>query len=77
MRRAPMPYSLAGVTSAEGPRMVTNIVDCDFDKLKWEQPVKVVFTPTEGGPATAVHAGLSPGGSGPSSLPAGDKERVR
>jgi hypothetical protein len=30
--------------------MVTNIVDCDFDKLKCEQPVKVVFKPTDGGP---------------------------
>jgi hypothetical protein len=28
--------------------MVTNIVDCDFDKLKCEQAVKVVFKSTEG-----------------------------
>ena len=49
MRRAPVPYAMAYVTLAEGPRMVTNIVDCDFDKLKCEQPVKVVFKPTEGG----------------------------
>ena len=38
------------LTLAEGPRMVTNIVDCDFDKLKCEQAVKVVFKPSEGGP---------------------------
>ena len=50
MRRAPVPYAMAYVTLAEGPRMVTNIVDCDFDKLKCEQPVKVVFKPTDGGP---------------------------
>ena len=50
MRRAPVPYAMAYVTLAEGPRMVTNIVDCDFDKLKCEQPVKVVFKPTEDGP---------------------------
>ena len=48
MRRAPVPYAMAYVTLAEGPRMVTNIVDCDFDKLKCEQPVKVVFKATEG-----------------------------
>src|SRR3979411_512284 len=46
MRRAPVPYAMAYVTLAEGPRMVTNIVDCDFDKLKCEQAVKVVFKPT-------------------------------
>ena len=50
MRRAPVPYAMAYVTLAEGPRMVTNIVDCDLDKLKFEQPVKVVFKPTDGGP---------------------------
>ena len=50
MRRAPMPYAMAYVTLAEGPRMVTNIVDCDFDSLKCEQPVKLVFKPTDGGP---------------------------
>lgn len=41
---------MACVTLADGPRMVANIVDCDFDKLKCEQPVKVVFEPTVGGP---------------------------
>src|SRR5439155_1268073 len=50
MRRAPVPYAMAYVTLAEGPRMVTNIVDCDFDKLKVEQAVKLVFKPTDGGP---------------------------
>ena len=42
MRRAPVPYAMAYVTLAEGPRMVTNIVDCDFDRLKCEQAVKLV-----------------------------------
>jgi uncharacterized protein len=50
LRRAPVPYALAYVTLAEGPTMVTNIVDCDFDALKIGQAVKVVFKPTEGGP---------------------------
>jgi hypothetical protein len=30
--------------------MMTNIVDCDFDKLRIGQDVKLVFKPTEGGP---------------------------
>jgi uncharacterized OB-fold protein len=34
----------------EGPTMLTNLVDCDFDGLRIGQKVKVVFTPTEGGP---------------------------
>src|SRR3981189_1288736 len=34
MRRGPVAYAMAYVTLAEGPGMVTNSVDCDFDKLK-------------------------------------------
>jgi len=49
MRRAPEPYVMAYVTLAEGPTMMTNIVDCDFDKIKVGQAVKVVFKPTENG----------------------------
>ena len=45
-----MPYAIGYVTLAEGPRMLTNIVDCDLDKLKCDQPVTVVFKPTDGGP---------------------------
>jgi len=51
MRRAPVPYVMAYVTLAEGPTMMTNIVDCDFDKLRIGQDVKVVFKATEGGPS--------------------------
>ena len=50
MRRAKDPYAIAHVTLAEGPTMLTNIVDCDFDKLKIGQPVTVVFQDTENGP---------------------------
>jgi uncharacterized OB-fold protein len=50
MRRAPEPYAIAYVTLAEGPTMLTNIVQCDFDALKIGQKVKLVFTPTDGGP---------------------------
>jgi len=49
MRRAPVPYAIAYVTLAEGPTMLTNMADCDFDKLKLGQAVKVVFKPSEGG----------------------------
>ena len=50
MRRAPEPYVIAYVTLAEGPTMMTNIVQCDFDSLRIGQEVRLVFTPTEGGP---------------------------
>ena len=50
MRRAPVPYAIAYVTLDEGVTMLTNIVDCDFDKLKIGQAVTVVFKPTDGGP---------------------------
>ena len=50
MRRAPEPYAIAYVTLAEGPTMMTNIVDCDFDRLAIGQKVKAVFKPTDGGP---------------------------
>jgi len=50
MRRVPVPYAIAYVTLAEGPTMMTNIVDCDLDAIRIGQAVKVVFKPTDGGP---------------------------
>jgi uncharacterized OB-fold protein len=50
MRRAKEPYAIGYVTLAEGPTMLTNIVDCDFDALAIGQPVSVVFKETENGP---------------------------
>ncbi|HEY2534295.1 MAG TPA: OB-fold domain-containing protein [Xanthobacteraceae bacterium] len=50
MRRAKEPYAIAYVTLAEGPTMMTNIVDCDFDALRIGQPVAVLFQETENGP---------------------------
>ena len=50
MRRADVPYAIAYVTLDEGVSMMTNLVDCDFDALRIGQRVKVVFTPTDGGP---------------------------
>ncbi|MGH7087727.1 MAG: Zn-ribbon domain-containing OB-fold protein [Stellaceae bacterium] len=50
MRRTPVLYAIAYVTLAEGPTMMTNIVDCDLDRVRIGQKVKLVFKPTEGGP---------------------------
>jgi len=50
MRRVTEPYAIAHVTLAEGPTMLTNIVDCDFDALAVGQPVTLVFQETENGP---------------------------
>ena len=45
------PYALAYVELDEGPRLLTNIVDCDLDSLAVEQPVTVVFDDTGEGSA--------------------------
>lgn len=47
MRRAkPGPYVIAYVELDEGPRIMTNIVDCDLESLEIGQPVNVVFKQT-------------------------------
>lgn len=43
MRRVPAPYAIAYVTLAEGPTMLTNIVDCDLDALRIGQKVRLVL----------------------------------
>ncbi len=50
MERASPPYCIAYVELDEGPRMMTNIVDCDFKSVKIGQPVKLKFINTEDGP---------------------------
>jgi uncharacterized protein len=50
MRRVKEPYIIAHVTLAEGPTMLTNLVDCDSDQVRVGQPVSVVFQDTENGP---------------------------
>jgi uncharacterized protein len=50
MRRAPIPYAIGYVTLAEGPTIMTNFVDCDLDRLKIGQPVRLVFKESDGGP---------------------------
>jgi uncharacterized protein len=56
MRRAPVPYAIAYVTLAEGPTMMTNIVDCDLNSIKVGQAVKLVFKPSDGGPPVPCFA---------------------
>jgi uncharacterized protein len=56
MRRVKEPYAIAHVTLAEGPTMLTNIVDCDFDKLRVGQAVAVVFKESENGQPVPMFA---------------------
>ncbi len=55
-RGVPVPYCIAYVTLDEGVSMMTNIVDCDLDAVRIGQRVKVVFTPTDGGPPVPMFA---------------------
>jgi uncharacterized OB-fold protein len=45
MRRTERPYAIAYVTLEEGVTLLTNLVDCDFDRLAIGMPVRVVFRP--------------------------------
>lgn len=45
------PFVLAYVELDEGPRLMTNIVDCDPDEIAIGDRVEAVFHPTEDGPA--------------------------
>ena len=50
MYRTPTdPYTIAYVTLAEGPRLLTNLVDCDLKKIAIDAPAKLVWKPSEGG----------------------------
>jgi hypothetical protein len=49
MKRAPEVYAIAYVTLDDGPTMMTNIVDCDWDSLAIGQRVEVTFRPTQDG----------------------------
>ena len=41
-----VPYVAAVVDLAEGPRMMTNVVDCEFDELTVDMALEAVFHPT-------------------------------
>ena len=43
------PYTIAYVTLAEGPRVLTNLVDCDYKQIRIDLPAKLVWKPSEGG----------------------------
>lgn len=49
MRRVDPGYVVAYVTLAEGPTMLTNIVDCELEDLRIGQAVRLVFKPSENG----------------------------
>ena len=54
MRQTATPYAIAYVTLAEGPTMMTNIVDVDAEALRIGLRVRVTFIPSEGGPPVPV-----------------------
>jgi uncharacterized OB-fold protein len=49
MRRTAQPYAIAYVTLNEGITVLTNLVDCDLDRLRIGDSVRLVFKPAEGG----------------------------
>ena len=53
MRRVTPAYAIAYVKLAEGPTMLSNLVECDFDSLAIGQAVEVVFKPSLDGPPIA------------------------
>jgi uncharacterized OB-fold protein len=40
---ADLPYNVAYVELDEGPRLMTNLVECDADAIRCDMPVEVVF----------------------------------
>ena len=44
--REELPYVVAIVDLDEGPRMMTNVVDCEFDALEVGMPLEVLFQET-------------------------------
>jgi len=49
MRRVADPYAIAYVTLDEGVTVLTNLVDCDLDRLRIGSAVRLVFKAAEGG----------------------------
>ncbi|MBM5811415.1 MAG: Zn-ribbon domain-containing OB-fold protein [Gammaproteobacteria bacterium] len=42
-----LPYVVAVIRLEEGVQMLSNVVDCNPDKLRCDQPVEVVFRPLD------------------------------
>jgi uncharacterized OB-fold protein len=53
-KAGPVPYALAYVTLEEGVTVTTNIVDCDLDTVRIDDPVQVVFKNSKGGQAVPM-----------------------
>jgi uncharacterized OB-fold protein len=53
-RGGPVPYAIGYVTLDEGPKMMTNFVNCDLDTLKIGGKVKVCFVKSENGTSVPV-----------------------
>lgn len=49
-RGAPEPYAIGYVTLEEGPRILTNFIGAPLESFAIGDRVKLVWTPTEGGP---------------------------
>lgn len=60
MRRADLVYAIAYVTLAEGPTIMTNIVDCDLERIRIDMAVRLVFKETDGGPPAPCFRPESP-----------------
>ena len=53
-RGTPTPYAIGYVTLDEGPKLMTNFVNCDLDTLKCGTKVKVCFVKSENGTAVPM-----------------------
>ena len=60
MRRAGDPFVMAYVRLQEGPVMMTNIVDCDPEKVRIDDAVSLVFRQSEGGYAVPFFRPAAP-----------------
>ena len=61
-RGTPVPYAMAYVTLAEGPTMMTNIVDCDLDAVRIGDPVTVTFVASRDGTKVPMFRPAAPAG---------------
>jgi uncharacterized OB-fold protein len=64
MRRAGDPFVIAYVELAEGPRMMTHIVECDPQTIRIGDAVTIVFRRSEGDYAVPCFKPSSPGVAG-------------
>lgn len=55
-RRVEPPYCIAYVTLEEGPTLLSNIVECDLDRVRIGDKVRVVFHTSVGGHAVPMFA---------------------